>query len=146
MNSFLCIGRACEDARIKYLENGRHVTTFKLAVDRGRKNPTTQEWEADFFRVTHWGWPKDNGRNTPAERTAERVKKGLWVGVKGAVRINVFTNAAGEKKVGVDVEAEEVRVLDYANRPGAQAPASELAGVGASGPAPGSDLDDEIPF
>ena len=59
----------------------------------------------------------------PAERTAERVKKGLWVGVKGAVR-----------------------VLDCGSRQGAQASAGELAGVGASGPAPGSDLDDEIPF
>jgi single-strand DNA-binding protein len=70
MNSVSLIGRFTADPEIRYLDSGKAVAKFSIAVNRNRE-------EADYFEVEAW------------EKTAEVIgqycKKGSQVGVSGSL-------------------------------------------------------------
>ena len=70
MNSVSLIGRFTADPEIRYLDSGKAVAKFSIAVNRNRE-------ESDFFDVEAW------------EKTAEVIgqycKKGSQVGVSGSL-------------------------------------------------------------
>jgi single-strand DNA-binding protein len=70
MNSVSLIGRFTADPEIRYLDSGKAVAKFSIAVNRNRE-------EADYFDVEAW------------EKTAEVIgqycKKGSQVGVSGSL-------------------------------------------------------------
>jgi single-strand DNA-binding protein len=70
MNSVSLIGRFTADPEMRYLDSGKAVAKFSIAVNRNRE-------EADYFEVEAW------------EKTAEVIgqycKKGTQVGVSGSL-------------------------------------------------------------
>ena len=70
MNSVSLIGRFTADPEIRYLDSGKAVAKFSIAVNRNKE-------EADYFEVEAW------------EKTAEVIgqycKKGTQVGVSGSL-------------------------------------------------------------
>jgi single-strand DNA-binding protein len=152
----MIIGNLGRDPEMRYTPNGRPVTEFSVAVNQSTKNQQTNEWveATDWFRVTVWG--------DRAERTAEQLRKGNRVFVEGRFRTREFEGKDGQKRISLDITADnvvslEARVRDedgggQFNAPSggfgggdtAAAPVRPTRSAGASAPSD-DDLDD-LPF
>ena len=101
MNTVTVIGRAGQDAEIKYFESGKVKTTFSLAVNR--RDAKTKEEVADWFNIEVW--------DKQAEFAGEYVKKGRMLAVDGRITTNRWKDASGEEKERFLVVANNIRLL-----------------------------------
>ena len=101
MNTVTVIGRAGQDAEIKYFESGKVKTTFSLAVNR--RDAKTKEEVADWFNIEVW--------DKQAEFAAEYIKKGRQVVVDGRISISKWTDQSGEERERFLVVANNIRLL-----------------------------------
>ncbi len=101
------IGNLGRDPEMRYTPNGRPVTEFSVAVSHRSRDPQTNEWrddQTDWYRVTVWG--------DRAERAAEQFRKGNKVFVEGRFRTREFEGKDGQKRISLDITADEVVSLD----------------------------------
>jgi single-strand DNA-binding protein len=146
----MIIGNLGRDPEMRYTPSGRPVTEFSVAVNQSTKNQQTNEWveATDWFRVTVWG--------DRAERTAEQFRKGSRVFVEGRFRTREYEARDGQKRVSLEITADNVISLDPRDRdaePGSfGAPSAGSAGGGESvrptrqaAPTRDDELDD-LPF
>lgn len=101
MNSAVVVGRAGQDAEIKYFESGKIRTTFSLAVNRW--DSKTKSEVTDWFNIDVW--------DKQAEFAGEYVKKGRLVAVDGRIQTNKWKDASGEDRERFLVVANNVRLL-----------------------------------
>lgn len=101
MNTATVIGRAGQDAEIRYFESGKVKTTFSLAVSRW--DSKTKDNVTDWFNIEVW--------DKQAEFAGEYVKKGREVAVDGRISISKWTDQTGEEKERFLVVANEIRLL-----------------------------------
>ena len=122
----ILIGRLTRDPELKFLQSGKAVCNFTLAVDKpfGDK-------EADFIPVVVWG--------KIAEACGNNLGKGRLVAVNGRLQIRTYEKD-GQKRYITEVVAGEVKFLDYGKKN--EKPANKTS----DGPDFGEiDLDD-LPF
>ena len=86
MNSAVVVGRAGQDAEIKYFESGKIRTTFSLAVNRW--DSKTKAEVTDWFNIDVW--------DKLAEFAGEYVKKGVQLVVDGRIAQNKWTDKVGD--------------------------------------------------
>jgi len=99
----MIIGNLGRDPEMRYTPNGRPVTEFSVAVSHRSRDDATGEWkddQTDWYRVTVWG--------DRAERTAEQFRKGNKVFVEGRFRTREFEGKDGQKRISLDVTADNV--------------------------------------
>jgi len=101
MNTVTVIGRAGQDAEIKYFESGKVKTTFSLAV--GRWDSKTKEEVTDWFNIEVW--------DKQAEFAGEYIKKGRQVVADGRISISKWSDPSGEERERYLVVANNVRLL-----------------------------------
>lgn len=101
MNTATIIGRAGQDAEIKYFESGKVKTTFSLAVNRFDSKTKTEV--PDWFNIEVW--------DKQAEFAGEYVKKGRQVAVDGRISISKWTDQTGEERERFLVIANQIRLL-----------------------------------
>lgn len=101
MNTATVIGRAGQDAEIRYFESGKVKTTFSLAVNRW--DSKTKDNVTDWFNIEVW--------DKQAEFAGEYVKKGREVAVDGRISISKWTDQSGEEKERFLVVANDIRLL-----------------------------------
>ena len=101
MNTATIIGRAGQDAEIKYFESGKVKTTFSLAVNRFDSKTKTEV--PDWFNIEVW--------DKQAEFAGEYVKKGRQVAVDGRISISKWTDQTGEEKERFLIVANQIRLL-----------------------------------
>ena len=101
MNTATIVGRAGQDAEIKYFESGKVKTNFSLAV--GRWYSKTKEEVTDWFNVEVW--------DKQAEFAGEYIKKGRQVAVDGRISISKWTDQSGEERERFLIVANTVRLL-----------------------------------
>ncbi len=101
MNTATIVGRAGQDAEIKYFESGKVKTTFSLAV--GRWDSKTKGEVTDWFNIEVW--------DKQAEFAGEYVKKGREVAVDGRISISKWTDQTGEERERFLVVANQIRLL-----------------------------------
>ncbi len=101
MNSTVIVGRAGQDAEIKYFESGKIRTTFSLAVNRW--DSKTKAEVTDWFNIDVW--------DKQAEFAGEYIKKGRLVAVDGRIQTNKWKDASGEERERFLVVANNVRLL-----------------------------------
>lgn len=139
------VGNAVEDAELRFTPSGAAVTSFRLASTPRQFDKATNAWkdlEPNFFTIKVW--------RQPAENVAETVTKGTRLVVTGRLRLRQYENKQGEKRLAVEIEADEVGVsLKFAtatvkkmSRPSAGAPAGDQW----SNAAPAPSFSDEPPF
>ena len=148
----MIIGNLGRDPEMRYTPSGRPVTEFSVAVNQSTKNQQTGEWveATDWFRVTVWG--------DRAERTAEQFRKGNRVFVEGRFRTREYEARDGQKRISLEITADnvvslEARARDEDGAGGSfNAPAGGFGG-GADAPvrptrssAPSDDELDDLPF
>ena len=101
MNTATIIGRAGQDAEIKYFESGKVKTTFSLAVNRFDSKTKTEV--PDWFNIEVW--------DKQAEFAGEYVKKGREVAVDGRISISKWTDQTGEERERFLIVANNIRLL-----------------------------------
>jgi single-strand DNA-binding protein len=74
LNQVILVGRLTSDPELRKSEEGKSVTTIRIAVQRAFKSGETNEYETDFFNCTLW--------SGVAEATVDYCKKGSIVGIK----------------------------------------------------------------
>ncbi len=158
LNKIFLMGRLVADPELKQTTTGLPVATFRIAVDRDRKNKETGEREADFVTIVAW-------RNT-AEFVSKYFSKGRMAIVEGRLQIRPYTDRDGNKRSATEVVADNIYFGDsrrdgdggyqapsggYSSAPARTYPAPQPSAYDA--PAAGADqfteLDDddgELPF
>ncbi|MGL5713339.1 MAG: single-stranded DNA-binding protein [Paraclostridium sp.] len=101
MNIVILTGRLTKDPELRYIANsGTPVLSFTLAVDR----EFSTKKETDFVICEVYG--------KSAESCVNVLTKGFKCGVNGTLRIEQYTNQAGEKKSITKVRANRVEYLE----------------------------------
>ena len=124
LNHIDLMGRLVADPELRTVGEDVHVASFRIAVDRDRKNKETGEREADFINVTAW-------RGT-ADFICQRFAKGDMIVVSGRLQTRAYEDKDGNKRTATDVVAENI-YFGSAKREGGQS----------SG---GSTADEDLPF
>lgn len=101
MNTVTIIGRAGQDAEIKFFESGKNKASFSLAVNRW--DPKTQEETTDWYNIEVW--------DKQATFAADYVKKGRQVAVDGRISVSKWNDPSGETRERFIVVANTVRLL-----------------------------------
>lgn len=97
-NTITITGRATADADLRFLANGKPVSTFTVADDFGSKDRQTGEWikkGTTFLRVEAW--------DHLAEECAEKVRKGVLVSVTGQLQQREYEHN-GEKRQAYEIK------------------------------------------
>src|SRR5690625_7634945 len=96
MNRSVIVGRLTKDVDLRYMQNGKAVGNFTLAVNRPFRNQQTNDYDADFINCVAWG--------KQAENLAQYMKKGSQVGVDGRIQTRTYDDKDGkrseERRVG----------------------------------------------
>lgn len=126
MNSVILIGNLASDVETREVGDGRHVATFRLAVQRRFVNQQGER-EADFFPIVVWG--------KAADACARYLCKGRKAAVEGRLQARSYQAQDGGKRYVTEVVAEQVEFLSSAQREsggsaGAEAPADGFADYG----------------
>lgn len=105
------VGNLGDDPQMKYLNDGRAVTEFSLAVNEytGRRRKGGKHQQSDeetvWFKVTTW--------ETLAETCAEHLFKGRKVLVEGKLRkARPWLDRDGNPRCDLELTAREVKFLD----------------------------------
>ena len=101
MNTVTVIGRAGQDAEIKYFESGKVKTSFSLAVNRW--DAKTKEEVTDWYNIEVW--------DKQAEFAGEYIKRGRQVAVDGRISVSKWNDPSGETRERFLVVANNVRLL-----------------------------------
>ena len=102
LNQTVIVGRLVSDPEVQETENGNKVTNLTLAVPRSFKN-AEGEYETDFVDCVLW--------NGVATNTAEYVKKGDLIGIKGRIQTDTYENSEGKRQKSIKLVAEKVTFL-----------------------------------
>ena len=131
LNKVMLIGNLGRDPEMRYTANGKAVTTFSLAVNRGAVVDGERKDETEWFTVTTW--------ERLAEIVSQNLQKGRKVYVEGRITLHSWDGPDNQKRYRMDVVANQVLFLD---RP-------QGAPMGDMGPMGGGtgDMDpDDLPF
>ncbi len=102
INKVILVGRLTKDPELKYLEDGKAVTSITLAVNRNFKNQKG-DYYTDFLNCTLW--------QKNAENTANYCKKGSVIGVTGRIQTRNYENQDGTRVYVTEVVAEGIKFL-----------------------------------
>lgn len=102
LNQTVIVGRLVKDPELRETESGNKVTNITLAVPRSYKN-VNGEYDTDFISCVLW--------KGVAENTAEYVKKGDLVGIKGRIQTRNIELEDETRKQIMEVVAEKVTFL-----------------------------------
>ncbi len=107
LNQTVIVGRLVKEPELRETENGVKVTNITLAVPRSYKN-VDGEYETDFISCVLW--------KGIAENTAQYVKKGDLLGIKGRIQTRNFQTSENAKRYVTEVIAEKVTFLSSKNK------------------------------
>lgn len=104
LNRIILQGRLVADPELRNTPSGVPVATFKLAVERDRKNKETGEKETDFIPIVAW-------RQT-AEFAKQYFFKGRMAAVEGRLQLRSYTDRDGNNRTIAEVQAENIYFSD----------------------------------
>lgn len=116
MNKSILIGRICADPEIRRTQNGKTVSSYRLAVDRQFKKEGQPE--ADFINCVAWG---SNG-----DFAEKYLHKGMKIAIEGCIQTRTYDDKDGKKvyvtEVVVDHHEFCEKKSDSGNNSGGYAP------------------------
>lgn len=94
INNVVLMGRLCADPELKTTQSGLSVTSFALAVDKGKDRG------ADFIDIVAW-------RDT-ADFITKYFTKGSMIAITGSIQTRTYEDKNGNKRKADEVVAREV--------------------------------------
>jgi single-strand DNA-binding protein len=144
LNQVILGGRLTSDPELKTTPSGISVTSFTVAINRGRAKEG-EEQQADFINCTAW-------RQT-AEFVTRYFSKGSSICVLGSIQTRSWTDQEGNKRFATEVLVNEVKFVDSKNESQQSASAQSGAYIPESytNPTPAPQFeqladDEELPF
>lgn len=107
MQSLLIIGNLVGDPEVRTTSSGITVCTFVVATNRRFPN-AAGERQSDFFRINAW--------RQLGEVCGKHLSKGKKVAVRGELQARMYEAKNGEKRMSLDVSADEVEFLSSAEK------------------------------
>lgn len=105
LNKVMLIGNVGTDPEMRFTPNGNPVTSFRMATSRGyTTSDGDRKQETEWFTIVAW--------NKLAERCNEFLTKGRRVYVEGRLRTRTWEGQDGQKRVSVEVIANQVLFLE----------------------------------
>ena len=141
LNVVAIMGRMAADAQLRTTQSGKNVASFRLAVDRGRKDANGQN-QTDWLDVVAW--------DKTADFVSRYFPKGSMIAVTGRLQSRNYQDKAGNNRTAIEIVANQVSFCGekkQAEKP-AQLPderALDLAPGGNDGFVPVED-DGDLPF
>jgi single-strand DNA-binding protein len=99
VNKVILIGNATRDAELRHTQNGKAVSSIRLATNRTIKG----EEETQFHTIVCW--------DRLAETTAEYVKKGDPLYVDGRLQYRSFQDEEGKERGVCEIVADDVQFI-----------------------------------
>lgn len=94
-NKAIVIGRMTANPELKQTQNGKSVSSFRIAVNRPRDRE-----KVDFLDIVTWG--------KTAEFVNQWFHKGDPIGVEGPVQTRSYEDKNGNKRTAVEIVATGV--------------------------------------
>jgi single-strand DNA-binding protein len=137
-NKAILIGRLTADPELKQTNNGITVTSFTVAVDR--KAQKDAEKKTDFINCVAW--------RTTAEFICRYFTKGMPILVAGSIQTRAWSTQEGEKRIAVEVVADEVSFVESKKVSDSAAPTTDIPQFTQSDNADFEEVsaDDVLPF
>ncbi|MEE0801896.1 MAG: single-stranded DNA-binding protein [Gemmiger sp.] len=126
LNVVAIMGRLVADPQLRQTTTGKNVASFRVAVDRGRRDPNGQN-QADFFDVVAW--------DRSAEFVCRYFQKGSMIAVDGRLQSRNYQDKNGNNRTAIEIVANNINFA----APKSQNPAASGTGApayGSAAPAP----------
>ena len=105
LNKVMVIGELGRDPEMRYMPNGRPVTSFSVATTRSWTNAAGERREeTEWFNVVAWG--------NLAEICRQRLRKGQQVYVDGRLQTRSWEDQEGRKCFRTELVANEMILLN----------------------------------
>jgi single-strand DNA-binding protein len=118
MNRIVLVGRLESTPDLRYTSTGIPVANFSLSVRRSIPNGQGR-YERDVFRVVTW--------RKLAETCCKFLERGRMIAVDGKLQNRVMSSPNGDKRIVVEIHADDVRFLEGAKPRGVPQPGDEAA-------------------
>lgn len=102
LNKIILVGRLTKDPDLRYTVERVPFVRFSLAVDRWRGKGT------DFINIVAW--------RQLAEICSQYLKKGRLVLIEGRIQVRTYDDQQGKKRWITEVLANEMKILDKADK------------------------------
>ncbi len=114
INKVILVGNVGTDPEIRTLESGTKVARLRLATTERIYNRQTQESKeyTEWHTVVLW-----SGLADVADRY---VRKGSQLYIEGSIRSREWTDKEGTKRYGVEIVANDMKLLGRRNNDNAQ--------------------------
>jgi len=122
LNKVMVIGQVGRDPEMRYMPNGKPVTSFSVATSRSWTNSEGERCEeTEWFNVVAWG--------NLAEICKQHFRKGQQVYVEGRLQTRSWEDREGKRFFRTELVANELIILgDHRVAVEAVEAASEHAG------------------
>ena len=112
MNRIVLVGRLESTPELRFTSTGIPVANFSLSVRRSIPNGQGR-YERDIFRIVTW--------RKLAETCCKFLERGRMIAVDGKLQNRIMSNSNGERRIIVEIHADDVRFLEGA-RPRSEEP------------------------
>lgn len=140
LNVVAIMGRLAADPQMRQTQSGKSVASFRVAVDRGRKDANGQN-QTDWLDVVAW--------DKTADFVSRYFPKGSMVAVTGRLQSRNYQDKNGNNRTAIEIVANQVSFCGEKKQEKSFQPANENALNFAQGGnddfAPVEDADD-LPF
>lgn len=99
LNVVALMGRLVAYPQLRQTTTGKNVASFRIAVDRGRKDANGQN-QADFFDIVAW--------DKSAEFVCRYFQKGSLIAVEGRLQSRNYQDKSGNNRNAVEVVVNNV--------------------------------------
>ncbi len=130
INKVILLGNVGADPEVRTFEEGTKVARLRVATTERTYNPKTQERgeKTQWHTVVMW-----RGLAAVAE---QYIRKGSKIYVEGKINYTEWTDGSGQKRYGVEVIADEMKMLDSRREGGSTQPVAPQQYTQTSQPAP----------
>ncbi len=99
LNIVAIMGRLVADPQLRQTTSGKNVASFRVAVDRARRDPNGQN-QADFFDVVAW--------DRSAEFVTKYFQKGSQIVVEGRLQSRQYQDKNGNNRTAIEIVANNI--------------------------------------
>jgi single-strand DNA-binding protein len=104
LNKVMVIGQVGRDPEMRYMPNGKAVTSFSVATSRSWTNSEGERCEeTEWFNVVAWG--------NLAEICKQHLRKGRQVYVEGRLQTRSWEDREGKRFFRTELVANEMIIL-----------------------------------